>query len=145
MVSFSQVLENYEFNLKSIHSWVKRTQNYKEGCERYNGMRSFFHDIKREYDLDLLYGLNKPNSPLIRRKPTEEEIKEMSDKNFPLIGVLVYRNLKGFIYLDDSGQQEFIKCEGQEWSGGAYNTNPEIDFSDFMDDIADSKTLESED
>ena len=132
-----ELLEDYEETLSDIFTYSERTQEYEKCYQRYLGAKKLFKKLKGECTLDLL---NSTNGLLVRRKPLKEELEE-ADKDFPLVGILIYRNLKGFIYLDDYGQQEFIKCNGKEWSGGAFNTSPEIDFSDFMDDIADELIL----
>ena len=46
-----------------------------------------------------------------------------TDKNFPLCGVILYRDQKIPYYVDDYGQQVFGKFNGHEISTGAYNFN----------------------
>lgn len=46
-----------------------------------------------------------------------------TDKEFPLCGVILYRDQKIPYYVDDYGQQIFGKFNGHEISTGAYNFN----------------------
>ena len=60
------------------------------------------------------------------RNPTKHEIKKYKiEGNFPVVGILEYRDELIPVYNDDYGQQEFIIYKNKEISGGSYNYFPE--------------------
>lgn len=53
-----------------------------------------------------------------------------------------YRGQSYEIHFDDYGQQMYLEVDGKVLSGGAFNPNPELDWSEMLDDIIDEKFLQ---
>lgn len=75
----------------------------------------------------------------------EKENKFFEDSTtgskFPLLRTCKYRGIEYNIYLDDYGQQEFAIIEGEEVSGGSFNTESDFIFAAYIDSILTDRIL----
>lgn len=142
-MKFEDLLKKYEQQLVYVNrmtnpdtlSFYHKTKEYWEGY--LDCCFNWFERVKEECE---------DFKPTIREAKKEEREKykyitksENNEKEWPLEGVLEYRGEAVPVYSDDDGQQLFIIFQGEEISGGCYNTQCVYDFCYMIDKIKDLK------
>lgn len=144
-MKFEDLLKEYEQQLVYVDrmtnpdtlSFYHKTKEYWDGY--LNGCFHWFEKMKLECD-DFKPGINQDFS-----KEEEDKYKyniknnDEEDTEYPLYGLLEYREEKIPVYIDENGQQLFIVYQEQEISGGSFNIHCEEDFCYAIDQIKDLK------
>ena len=124
-MKFEELLEFYEDKI----SYIKRcAKNRYFSLEYIKGYMSCLYTFFRKMKIEECR-LETSNLMLVKRADKDD-----------IFGFLEYRGVYP-VYLDDYGQCLYIKFENKEFSGGTFNSSPELEFSDFIDDCLYMKTL----
>lgn len=106
----------------------------------YEEALAFIKRQKEYHSQDYIDGMyNMLRSNIRRAKLYCEDFPIADQKNTTFI----YRHNSYEIKFDDYGQQLYIEVDGQTLPGGAYNSNPEMDWSEMLDYIIDEKFFQS--
>lgn len=137
-MNFKEILERYENDIEYANrmltpdslSFFKKTEEYWTGYKR--ASYKWFQDMKAELNF----------KPEIVDMTEEEKIEniyidEYNNYFYPCQW-LKYRDELIPIYIDDYGQQEFIKYKNRFFYGGSYNIYAEYDFCSFIDTVKDN-------
>ena len=126
-MKFEELLEFYEDKISYIKRCAKNRYFSLEYIKGYMScLYTFFRRMKLEVE---------------ECRPEDLKLKLVKRANEDdVFGFLEYRGVHP-VYLDDYGQCFYIKFQNKEWSGGTFNSSPEIEFSDFIDDCLYMKAL----
>lgn len=131
-MKFKELLEFYEDKI----SYIKRCAKKRYfSLEYIKGYMSCLNAVFRRMKLECPEVLNLEIKYAAAAAATAED-----DSKDDIFGFLEYRGVHP-VYLDDYGQCFYIKFENKEFSGGTFNSYPELEFSDFIDDCLYMKTL----
>ena len=137
-MNFKEILERYENDIEYANrmltpdslSFFKKTEEYWKGYKR--ASYKWFQDMKAELSF-------KPEVIDMTEEEKAENIyiDEYNNYFYP-DQWLKYRDELIPIYVDDYGQQEFIKYKNRFFYGGSYNIYAEYDFCSFIDTVKDN-------
>lgn len=110
-MKWNDLLYEYESNLYFINRKLKQTNSYDYALGMYNMLRTMIRQMRIECcDLpEIDYTTN----------------------------TFSYRGNDYEVHFDDAGQQMYLEVNGSILSGGSFNSSPELDWMEQLDDILD--------
>lgn len=111
IMKWNDLLYEYESNLHFINRKLEKNNSYDYALGMYHMLRTMIRQMRIEC-CDL------------------PEIDYTT-------GTFSYRGNEYEVHFDDAGQQMYLEVNGSTLSGGSFNSSPELDWMEQLDDILD--------
>lgn len=110
-MKWNDLLYEYESNLHFINRKLKKNSSYDYVLGMYHMLRTMIHQMRIE-------------------------CCDLPEIDYTTC-TFSYRGNEYEVHFDDAGQQMYLEVNGSTLSGGSFNSSPELDWMEQLDDILD--------
>lgn len=111
IMKWNDLLYEYESNLRFINRKLENTNSYDYALGMYRMLRIMMHQMRTE-------------------------CCDLPEIDYTTC-TFSYRGNEYEVHFDDAGQQMYLEVNGSILSGGSFNSSPELDWMEQLDDILD--------